>query len=171
MTILRCCQSVSPPLPPPPLCGQYNLGKVQMALDSNLFTLSFQRRTGNPTVLDLIPFAPSSTLASSSSSSSSSSSGPSPLYSFLRARSAHYSVRLTDSLTDIVLASINCPYSNDKSKSIQLYNPNESILLEKKGKTFRQEWRCTWQENEFCVRRDGRAYVVEAVRKPDPEIE
>ena len=138
-----------------------------MVLDSNLFTLTFERRSKNPNILDLIPFSSSSLQDVASGSSGTVS----PLYTFSRARSNHYTVRLIDSLTDIVLASIDCPASTDKLKTIHLYNPNEEIVLEKKGMTFRQDWRWTWQNNEFSIRREGGQVIVEAIRKPDPEID
>lgn len=134
-----------------------------MALDISLFTLTFQRRSDDPTILDLLPFHPSATYASSSQ--------PSPLYSFSRARSHDYDVQLVDHLTSIPLSSIASLSSADKIRKIQLYNPNDSVVLEKKGMTFRQEWRWTWQEQEYLIRKDGRIYIVEALRKPDPEIE
>ncbi|MCO5555838.1 hypothetical protein L7F22_009383 [Adiantum nelumboides] len=140
-----------------------------MVLDSNLFTLTFERRSKNANILDLIPFSSSSSLQDVASGSSGTTS--SPLYTFSRARSNHYTVRLIDSLTDIVLASIDCPASTDKVKTIHLYNPNEEIILEKKGMTFRQDWRWNWQGNEFSIRKEGRQLIVEAIRKPDPEID
>lgn len=141
----------------------------KMVLDSNLFTLTFERRKEAPEILDLIPFSSSS--LQDVASGSGSSGKIQPLYTFSRARSNHYTVRLIDSLTEIVLASIDCPASIDKIKTIHLYNPTEEILLEKKGMTFRQDWRWTWQKNEFTIRREGKQMIVEAIRKPDPEID
>lgn len=135
-----------------------------MALDSSLFTLTFQRRTEDACLLDLIPIHPSA-------AASSSSSQPCPLYSFSRARSLDYDVQLVDHLTGIPLSSIAAPSSADKLRTIQLYNPHDSVVFEKRSMTFRQEWRWTWQEQEYLVRKDGRSYIVEALRKPDPEIE
>lgn len=129
-----------------------------MALDANLFTLAFRRQPEDLTTLHLFPFTASDTFDGSS------------LYTYSRARAAHYDVQLTDSLTLIPLSTISCPTSLDKTKTIHLHNPNDSIILEKKGMTFRQEWRFRFQEDDFLIRRDGKSYEVEAVRKPDPEI-
>jgi hypothetical protein len=137
-----------------------------MALDSSLFTLTFQRRKKNQAILDLTPFQPAPI-----ASSSSSSTPLSPLYSYSRAETSDYNVQLEDHLTCIPLSSISTPRSSDKIRKIQLYNPNEFVIFEKKNMTFRQEWRWTWQDQEYLARRDGRTYIVEAVRKPDPEIE
>lgn len=132
-----------------------------MALDISLFTLTFQRRNNDATILDLLPFHPAAIAASPTS----------PLYSFSRAQSSNYDVQLVDHLTSIPLSSITAPSSSDKIRKIQLYNPDDAVIFEKRNMTFRQEWRWTWQSQEYLARRDGRAYIVEAVRKPDPEIE
>jgi hypothetical protein len=139
-----------------------------MALDSSLFTLTFQRRSTDATKLDLIPFQLATTASIASSSASSSST---PLYTFSRAPSAHYEVQLTDFLTSVPLSSISSPSSHDKLRTIQLYNPTDSIVFEKKTMTFRQDWRWTWQNQEYLIRKDGKEFIVEAVRRPDPEIE
>jgi hypothetical protein len=137
-----------------------------MALDSSLFTLNLQRRPNDSSVLDLIPFSPAA-----AASTSSSPSQPEPLYSFLRARSTDYNVQLIDHLTSIPLSSIVSPSSGDKIRKIDLYNPDESVIFEKKSSFLRQDWRWTWQEQEYLIRRDGRALIVEAFRQPDPEID
>lgn len=135
-----------------------------MALDSSLFTLTFQRCSNDANILDLIPFT-------SSAEQASTSYKPIPLYSFSRAKSSDYNVQLLDHLTLLPLSSIVSPSSGDKIKQITLYNPEESVILEKKQKLFRQDWRWTWQEQEYSIRRDGHSYIVEAIRQPDPEIE
>jgi hypothetical protein len=135
-----------------------------MALDSSLFTLTLQRRPNDAAIVDLIPFNPSSI-------ASTSTCPPSPLYSFSRARSADYNVQLTDHLTSIPLASIISPTSAAKIRKIDLHNPEESVIFERKEKLFRQDWRWTWQDQEYLIRRDGHMYIVEAVRLPDPEID
>ncbi|UZJ56623.1 hypothetical protein CBS101457_005943 [Exobasidium rhododendri] len=144
-----------------------------MALDISLFTLTFQRRSDDPAVLDLLPFHPAAIALSPPSSSLTfpPSESPKPLYSFSRARTVDYNVQLVDHLTSIPLSSISSPRSTDKIRKIQLYNPSEAVLFEKKNTTFRQDWRWTWQDQEYLARKDGKGYVVEAVRKPDPEID
>lgn len=135
-----------------------------MALDSSLFTLTLQRRQNDAAILDLIPYHPS-TIATTSTSPRE------PLYSFSRARSADYNVQLIDHLTSIPLASIASPSSAAKIRKIELHNPEESVIFEKKEKFFRQDWRWTWQDQEYLIRRDGHTFIVEAIRLPDPEID
>lgn len=136
----------------------------RMALDASLFTLTFERRASDATILDLSPFNAATSIATTSNQSE-------PLYTFLRARSNAYNVQLQDHLTSMPLASIEAPSSADKIRQIKLYNPDDAVIFEKKAMTFRQEWHWTWQGQEYLVRRDGRSYIVEALRKPDPEIE
>lgn len=136
-----------------------------------------QRRTDDPAILDLVPFSldaannPAALAAPPVPSSSAPRHGAAPLYTFSRARTAAYNVRLIDTLTQIALASMACPASADRLKSIQMHNPEEEVLLEKKTATFKQEWKFAFEASDFVVRRDGRAYILVAVRKPDPEIE
>ncbi|KAN0066578.1 hypothetical protein ACQY0O_000672 [Thecaphora frezii] len=100
-----------------------------------------------------------------------------PLYTRHRAtNSARYSAILLDGLlSDCLLASVDAPSTSARSKSIQLHNPESITTLEKRQKTFHQDWRFTVNDNLFQWRKESSArasssYFCQVIRKPDPNV-
>lgn len=135
-----------------------------MVHDSQLFTLTLFRRRDDVRMMDLVPMQPSY---------NPSDQTVHPSYTFSRAvtMGPSYDVQLVDSLLLLPLASVQSDSTLERTKEIQLMNPDATAVLEKQKMTFKQEWRFQWEQNEFACRRDGKEYEIVAIRKPDPEIE
>ncbi|EPQ32077.1 uncharacterized protein PFL1_00275 [Pseudozyma flocculosa PF-1] len=100
-----------------------------------------------------------------------------PLYTRHRAtNSARYSSILLDGvLTDCLLASVAAPSTTARSKAVQLHSPDSTVTIEKRNKTFHQDWRFTVEDHLFQWRREssargGSSYTCEVIRKPDPKV-
>lgn len=108
-----------------------------------------------------------------------------PSYTRVRATNhTSYSTILLDGLIpDILLASISQTYTALKKRTIQLYNPDAEVELEKRSMTFQQAHRFSFSDpssvraEEFSWKREGpsrgsaqSAWACEVIRKPDPNV-
>lgn len=106
-----------------------------MALDSALFTLHFLPRHASPSIVDLpntVPIA--------------GTKAPPPAYTLSRAlRSPTYCSTLLDGLSHAELGAISAKSTEEKSKELQLWNPDQTVTMSRKGPVLRQHWAFTWQ--------------------------
>ncbi|KAK0558656.1 hypothetical protein OC844_004981 [Tilletia horrida] len=161
-----------------------------MTLDTACFALHLHARPDAPDIVDL--YDASDILAHHAAVSlnppTNLTAPPPPsanlvaLYSHHRAlASTVYDVLLTDPrFGDAQLASCTAPSSAERTKTINLHNPETSVVLAKQGGTlaaFNQgEWRVEW-EDDLVLRwkKEGggigkASYSASIIRSPDPAI-
>lgn len=120
----------------------------RMALDSNLFTLSFMRRSESPSIVDLYSLSPSHlrSISNATSDLPTSEKGIPPLYTRHRAlNSPIYDSLILDGLVETPLSSLTASNTAEKKKQVKLHDPDGSTWLEKKGNTFHQDWTFEWE--------------------------